>query len=75
MFFLLLVIALSIGAVIASYSYPLNVYTVQNPRRRVVLKKNQPNAYNMYTHIGKILSACLYLSVSFSLGGGHGTFL
>jgi hypothetical protein len=27
--------------------------------------KNQPNAYNMYTDLEEILSACLYLHVSF----------
>ncbi len=30
--------------------------------------KNQPNAYNMYTDLEGILSACLYLCVSFYSG-------
>ncbi len=30
--------------------------------------KNQPNAYNMYTDLEGILSACLYLHVTFILG-------
>ncbi len=30
--------------------------------------KNQPNAYNMYTDLEGILSACLYLHVSFYSG-------
>ncbi len=50
-------------------SVVLNVYTVQNPRQRVVLKETS-QMRRICTHIGKILSACLYLSISFSLGGG-----
>jgi hypothetical protein len=30
--------------------------------------KNQPNAYNMYTNLEEILSACLHLHVSFYPG-------
>ncbi len=33
--------------------------------------KNQPNAYNMYTDLEGILSACLYLHVSFNSGVVH----
>ncbi len=33
--------------------------------------KNQPNAYNMYTDFEGILSACLYLHVSFYSGVVH----
>jgi hypothetical protein len=33
--------------------------------------KNQPNAYNMYTDLEGILSACLHLYVSFYFGMVH----
>ncbi len=49
---------------------PLNVDTGQNPRQHVVLKKNQPNAYNMYTLWQTSVVYCLYLYVNFYPGGG-----
>jgi hypothetical protein len=46
----------------------LNVYTRQNPRRHDVLKKNQPNAYNMYTDRKE--SDCLFIPLRQLLSWG-----
>jgi hypothetical protein len=40
----------------------LNVYTVQNPRRRVILKKTS-HLCTICTHVEEILSACLCVSL------------
>ncbi len=51
---------------------PLNVYTGQNPRRHVILKKNQPNAYNMLTVWKK--SVCLFIPLRQLLSKGWYSF-
>jgi hypothetical protein len=47
----------------------LNIYTGQNPRLHVVLKKTS-QMHTVHTQFGRNLFACLYLYISFYPGGG-----
>jgi hypothetical protein len=54
----------------APFSYIVTVECVYwtEPKATCRQCKNQPNAYNMYTDLEGILSACLHLYVSFHPG-------
>jgi hypothetical protein len=50
------------------YVLPVECVYWTEPKATCRQCKNQPNAYNMYTDLEGILSACFYLQVSFYPG-------